>query len=281
MILLIYKYLYSFFAEFIMDDNLDISIDDSYSEDDYVLDSAEDNILRVNVSKSQKESLIYDHMKTNENSSMLDSTMDEDQNLTAECSTSNKSPQIKSKITIKYLSREDGDESEFFEKRQCCFYCFKFYAVIIKHYYICHSTEEKIQEIKKHPPGRFKDMLMEKMINLGNYKHNMKVLKKKSGNLMVVRKPTGIASHDKYLPCNYCLGFFTEDELHQHTPRCKFNEMKDDSSSEISERDMVLMASNREPTVLAATSHDEISENNSLKMLKTGKFMIKLKFFVF
>ena len=169
---------------------------------------------------------------------VMDDNSEDSEDNNGKCS---QNPQTKSKITIKHVSRKDGNKLRFFDKRQCCFYCFKLHSKISKHYQVCHSTEEKVKEIMKHSPGELKNMLMEELRHLGNYNHNLKVLKKKSGNLIVVRRPTNKTGYDRYLPCVHCLGFFKRDELYSHTTSCKFNTTKDDSSR-ISESKLLVVA---------------------------------------
>ena len=59
------------------------------------------------------------------------------------------------------------------------------------------------------------------MRNLGNFHHNINVLTKKSGTLIIGKRASGKEAKD-YLPCQFCLAFFLSSDLWRHTKTCKF-----------------------------------------------------------
>jgi len=56
--------------------------------------------------------------------------------------------------------------------------------------------------------------------NLGSFQHNIDVLKKGRGKLIVVRRTNGKRSAHSYLPCSRCYGFFYKCDLYRHSCPC-------------------------------------------------------------
>ena len=74
--------------------------------------------------------------------------------------------------------------------------------------------------------------------NLGSFQHNIDVLKKGHGKLIVVRRTNGKRSAHSYLPCSRCYGFFHKCELYRHSCPC-------DSSSTDKTRSSATVESSR------------------------------------
>ena len=70
---------------------------------------------------------------------------------------------------------------------------------------------------------RRKDVL-DKYRNLGDFHHNVETLKKKSGIVIVGRRPTQDKIHkpNEYLLCQYCYVFFVSSEQWRHAKTCPF-----------------------------------------------------------
>ena len=72
----------------------------------------------------------------------------------------------------------------------------------------------------------------------GDHVHNLGVLRKKQGYLIVARLSDGITSNpEDYLPCAYCKSWLLKSSLKTHRKRCKFinilvdeNEFKTDDA---------------------------------------------------
>ena len=110
----------------------------------------------------------------------------------------------------------------------------------------------------------------EKLCRMGNFNHNMRVLETKRGELKVVRRPTSEESDpNSYLPCKFCHGFFSGDELWRHAPKCSFrDEGEKQSSKRMKYEGRFMVAGGKFPTgcsqmlsekVISIMAHDTIS----------------------
>ncbi len=80
------------------------------------------------------------------------------------------------------------------------------------------STKDKVE----------KNKILTKIRNLGNYKHNIKVLSENKGILIPVYRPDHDADPQHYLPCQHCLGFYAKEDLWKHS--CKLKKESDEST---------------------------------------------------
>ena len=89
-----------------------------------------------------------------------------------------------------------------------------------RHYQLQHSTEDEVQQILTSEQTG-KNCAINKLRMLGDYFHNVQVLSQKSGQLIVVRRPSAnTASFNDFLPCVGCKGFFLRKELWRHCKNC-------------------------------------------------------------
>lgn len=103
-----------------------------------------------------------------------------------------------------------------------CLYCNKPYPNIGRHLTVMHKTETDIAHILALPKGsttRRKEWGL--IINKGDFEHNKEVLKARSG--MIVTKYRSLRKEDvnKYVPCEWCKGFYTRKDLFRHRQRCQ------------------------------------------------------------
>ena len=117
-----------------------------------------------------------------------------------------------------------------------------------------HKTEPQVAEVLAKPKGSSeRALLLEKLRNLGNFKHNCDVLKRGSGQLILWRAPSEPVEAGDYSPCEHCLGFFRKKELWRHESKCKFSTGSKKRRKVIPRLQMLLPA--------AATCSDELRDN--------------------
>jgi hypothetical protein len=125
-------------------------------------------------------------------------------------------------IWIEELGEGEACSSRYYRK-QICKFCKLPQVKLIPHLERMHREEEEVQQLmslEKNSTER--KTLCTKLRNDGNFKHNIDVLKKKSGNLIVSRRPSKAKNCkvSDFLPCASCLGFFFKEDLWRH---CKFH----------------------------------------------------------
>lgn len=102
-------------------------------------------------------------------------------------------------------------------KKHFCRYCGVAMEQIIRHVEARHSTERDViamTNAEKGSPERAR--LTTLMKNRGNFEHNIEVLRKKEGTLIVVRSPPDPVSAGFYYPCTQCFGFFSKNDVWRH-----------------------------------------------------------------
>ena len=101
-----------------------------------------------------------------------------------------------------------------------CFYCDQFFFHMSRHLLRKHGEETLVAGASVLSSGR--NLRLQQVVNEGIYKHNVDVLKRKTGTLIIGRAPKNTRSEDDYLPCEFCLQFFVARELYRHCHSCKF-----------------------------------------------------------
>ena len=107
-------------------------------------------------------------------------------------------------------------------KHQFCYFCEKPQLKLARHIKSQHKTEPAVAQIiaaesvnhKKYQAG------LRQIKCLGNFVHNIKSLKEKKNDIVVVKRPTKQRLINEYLPCIHCYGFYVVDELWKHTKNC-------------------------------------------------------------
>jgi hypothetical protein len=134
-------------------------------------------------------------------------------------------------LTIQVVSQSDKRD---YSKRHACFFCGKSVLKIGRHIVSVHSSESEIaslQSVSKNQRGSMSEKMvkkrkfvLEKYRNLGNFSHNVEVLKERKGVLFVGRRPSSLAHKpEDYLPCQFCLAFYVKGELWRHAKHCSFH----------------------------------------------------------
>ncbi|XP_054272746.1 uncharacterized protein LOC128993019 [Macrosteles quadrilineatus] len=104
-------------------------------------------------------------------------------------------------------------------KGHCCMFCYRVMTKLHKHFINIHSTEIEVAKLLAMP----KKSLVRRngfidLGRIGDYHHNIEVLSKKSGELILVRRPNRgeDVSYSEFSPCPYCLGFLIKKHLWHH-----------------------------------------------------------------
>jgi hypothetical protein len=135
-------------------------------------------------------------------------------------------------LLVYVITAPEGDR--IYDKKHTCFFCHKEYSKIARHLEQLHVEVEEVKTALKYDPNDPKRVeQFEKLCRMGNFNHNMKVLDINEGELKVVRRPPANAKVNPkdYLPCKFCHGFFLDNELWRHAPKCKFRNEETESSS--------------------------------------------------
>lgn len=96
-----------------------------------------------------------------------------------------------------------------------------------------HSEEPLVAGILAMRNSDHKKKAFDKLRLTGDFNHNMEVLEKQDGELLVMRRPSKENKYQEYLPCIYCYGFIHENDMYRHFRVCKHK----DSQQKLNEED--------------------------------------------
>ncbi|XP_045915514.1 uncharacterized protein LOC123977076 [Micropterus dolomieu] len=106
-----------------------------------------------------------------------------------------------------------------------CYVCGKAQSKISRHLFTHRNEEDEIAEVFALPLySKERNILLDKLRNRGNYKHNQMVLKTHCGELKVKRRKSNMSTAAKtYALCLYCKGMYSRKDMWRHMQRCASN----------------------------------------------------------
>jgi len=134
-----------------------------------------------------------------------------------------------------------NEDSKVKNRRLPCFFCDKFFYHMIRHIQRQHDDEQEVAICMENSPG--KALSLRNIVNQGVYKHNINVLQKGEGTLIVGRAPKKKRSAEDFLPCQFCMQFFVRRELYRHCRTCKFRPSKESEEGCVSAGSVLLQGS--------------------------------------
>ena len=172
------------------------------------------------------------------------------------------------------MATSEKDGRRVYDKRNSCFFCEKEYTKLSRHFFQVHAKEEEVAKILQMKANdSLRRIELDKLIRMGNFNHNLRVLEIKKGELKVIRRPGQGVDKDpsNYLPCQFCHGFFQKKDLYRHTPKCPFvdPDQLNVRSRKLQHAGRLLLASNKFPTgcspqlsehVLSIMAMDQVSD---------------------
>ena len=128
-----------------------------------------------------------------------------------------------------FVPHTNNIECRKYDKKFVCLYCGKLRSKLPDHLIAKHEDEEDVISYKAEEDPREKNKKYIKIRNLGNHLHNIRVLKKRDGHLIVRYRPNGDnADPDMYGPCPFCFGYYIRRELWRH--KCPLKPTQADKS---------------------------------------------------
>lgn len=111
-------------------------------------------------------------------------------------------------------------------KRYYCPFCNEPKAKLRPHLESQHGEEGDVARLMACTSHAARQKMMTKLRNLGNHRHNVEVLRKGEGELVVVHRPLSDqqACPNNYLPCTECLGYYVKRDLHKHVKICPLSD---------------------------------------------------------
>ena len=177
------------------------SYDDSLNDADFWIES-EDN------HETSEDSYVSDSLETSSTNSGIQ-----------ELARKRKYPEQSGIVTVQLSNNEEGKRK--WDKIHYCLFCSKTATNIRKHYFGPHKSEPQVRKILDLPlKSRKRKVELLRLMNAGDYQHNMQVLKEGKGHLVTSTRHSHETSPKDYLPCDGCLGFFLKVNLWRHKQVC-------------------------------------------------------------
>ena len=121
--------------------------------------------------------------------------------------TPNETHNIKVTFTNKDVCRK-------YDKKSYCYFCQKPQLKLARHLRTVHKCEEEVEKYINTNDFASKNQQLMKLRNMGNHEHNLKVIQKRTGELVVQHRPTTKdADYTEYVPCKYCFAYFVKTSL--------------------------------------------------------------------
>jgi len=111
------------------------------------------------------------------------------------------------------------DEKAAKNKQLPCKFCGCFLFKLKRHMERQHADEAEVATACA-KTGEEKQQIMAKVINMGVFAHNAKVLRDGQGHFVVAKTSKKVHIVEDYVPCKFCLGFYVARELYRHVKRC-------------------------------------------------------------
>ena len=118
-----------------------------------------------------------------------------------------------SSVTIGTVNKTGGKRLR--DKKLVCFVCKQQVLWLSRHLQRQHAENFLVARVMSQA-GHTRRQGQQLLKNLGSFQHNVDVLKRGSGEIVVVRRTDGKHSAESYMPCTNCFGFYYQYDLWRH-----------------------------------------------------------------
>ena len=111
-----------------------------------------------------------------------------------------------------------------YDKKDYCLFCGVSSGNICRHIEDVHRLNPRVSDILMLPRGEQRRVATRIVINEGNFKHNVEVMKQGKGHFVIARRAShGEKEHSpwEYLPCEFCKLFVLQKLLWHHIEKCQ------------------------------------------------------------
>ncbi|XP_064643399.1 uncharacterized protein LOC135497602 [Lineus longissimus] len=167
-------------------------------------------------------------------------------------------------VTVPVYQRK-SDGARTYDRRHSCYFCGALDSKVSRHWGKAHKDEMEVAKIQAISDKAHKDKEKERLRHMGDFSHNIKVLQKGEGSLIVSRRPSVARNAEEYLPCIYCLAFLHQDECWRHVKTCIFNDRGKNSDASAEDNDCLLESEAEEENHTDKTT-SETNRSHSMKV---------------
>ena len=124
------------------------------------------------------------------------------------------------------------------DKKLPCFLCKVAVQWLSRHLERNHSDNVLVAQVLA-KTGAERLSGLKRLKNLGAFQHNVGVLSRGTGELIVARRTSGKASAHSYLPCTRCFGFYHKHDLWRHICPCRDDKPKTSKDAIVNSRSLL------------------------------------------
>ena len=156
-----------------------------------------------------------------------------------------------SRITVAKTHNEGNTRT--YDKLQYCLFCKHPQKKIARHLQTMHKNEQEVEDYVAEEDKTKKSEMLSKLRNIGNHLHNVEVIRKQEGELVVKYQPDEDVPYTDFMPCKSCFAYFGKSSLWKYS--CN---LAPEGGKRISKRGKILMP------VMPSLSKDEDIMNAAL-----------------
>jgi len=133
-------------------------------------------------------------------------------------------PGLVSDDHIEVLTANNNKGKRVRDKIYRCLYCSMEVAQLPHHLYSARADETDVQELPATKDLHKRRLLLAKLRHIGDHQQNLKTLNQGKGSIRVAYRPSKgssvVTDSSKYVPCQYCFGYYCRRQLWRHVHRC-------------------------------------------------------------
>ena len=130
-------------------------------------------------------------------------------------------------------------EKRSYDKKQACFLCGSLVIKLPRHFHLKHSSNMEVARVLAIPNQEEKERELTRLRGEGAFDHNLRVIEKGEGTILVARRSTVPTVVEDYLPCLHCKLFFIAKDICAHVKHCPFNNDDDVSNDDENRHRMI------------------------------------------
>ena len=171
--------------------------------------------------------------------------------------------------TVRVAVTHNSRSRRRWDRKNVCKFCRKPQSKLSRHLLRKHADEFEVAEVAAMPlKSNRRKVFLQKLLNEGNYVHNIEVLSSHSGEIIPRKRPASTSmGPETFIPCEYCKSMFVKKCLWKHRKTCplKLESLADSADGHVQGRGCLLLPISPDASdelkrdILSAMQQDEVT----------------------
>ena len=171
--------------------------------------------------------------------------------------------------TVRVAVTHNSRSRRRWDRKNVCKFCRKPQSKLSRHLLRKHADEFEVAEVAAMPlKSNRRKVFLQKLLNEGNYVHNIEVLSSHSGEIIPRKRPASTSmGPETFIPCEYCKSMFVKKCLWKHRKTCPFKleSLADSADGHVQGRGCLLLPISPDASdelkrdILSAMQQDEVT----------------------